>query len=91
MAKKLDISFTDPLKFLRARTADGRETSAYLVTLRTLKLDNVEAKDVEAVVMMESTAQEQDKELGDGLLGMSFLGRYPIQVDHRRKKLILKS
>ena len=87
IAKRLRINLGGPEKDkVKVRTADGRLLDAKFVVLDTVSVEGLEAKDVEAVVLLE----DSDMPIGDGLLGMSFLKRFNFQIDTADKKLILK-
>ncbi|MEM6414691.1 MAG: TIGR02281 family clan AA aspartic protease [Pseudomonadota bacterium] len=63
------------------RTANG-ETSAALVTLRTVEIDNLRVDNVKAFIL-------PDEQLSMNLLGMSFLSRLD-SVEARRGELVLR-
>ncbi len=88
IAKELGLN-TNPAKENLAKmiTADGREHEACAVTLSSVKIEDVEAKDVQAVVILDEVASESSI---DGLLGMSFLGRYNFSIDGQKNRLILE-
>lgn len=67
--------------------ADGRQVKAKQIILESIKVEGVEAKDVEAAVILDEAG---DLKIGDGLLGMSFLKRFNFKVDHKEKRLILE-
>lgn len=66
--------------------ADGRKTEAQFVVLKSVKVQDAEAYDVEAAIL-------RDDKVGvayDGLLGMSFLNRFNFKFDNKQEKLILE-
>lgn len=65
--------------------ADGRNIKAKSFKLRSVKVEDAEAVNVEAAVLTNN----QREEGVDGLLGMSFLNKFDFQVNQREKKLIL--
>lgn len=69
------------------KLADGRSSNAKAVVLDSVKIDDVEAKKVMAAVMLD---QIPDPALKDGLLGMSFLGRFNIKMDLKTMKMNLE-
>ncbi len=87
IAEQLNVGLDDPSPEVRLVLADGRQIHAKLITLASVKVENVEAKDVEAAVMLDEIT---DPGFKDGLLGMSFLKRFNFKVDNREKKLILE-
>lgn len=87
IAKKLKINPGSSNKDnVKVQTADGRLIDARFVILDNISIEGVEAGNVEAVVLMENSGMD----IGDGLLGMSFLKRFNFQIDTVNKKLILK-
>lgn len=87
IAKKLKISLRGSNKDkIKVQTADGRMIDAKFIILDSVSVEGIEVKDVEAVVLLE----ENTMNVGDGLLGMSFLNRFNFQIDTVNKKLILK-
>jgi len=67
--------------------ADGRQVNAKRIILDSVQVENVEAKNVEAAIMLEEAGVT---DFSDGLLGMSFLKNFKFQVDHQQGKLILE-
>ena len=70
---------------VEVQVADGRKIDARFVVLDSLSVQGVEAEDIGAVVLLDT-----ETEVGDGLLGMSFLSKFNFQIDSENKKLILK-
>ncbi|KPK98307.1 MAG: hypothetical protein AMJ95_04930 [Omnitrophica WOR_2 bacterium SM23_72] len=87
IAEDLNIKLDDDSPAVRLILADGRQTHAKLITLESVKVEGVEAKNVEAAIMLDEIT---DPGFKDGLLGMSFLKRFNFKVDNREKKLILE-
>jgi clan AA aspartic protease (TIGR02281 family) len=58
-------------------------------TLKNVKLDDLEENKILADVMLEDSP-EITRNLKDGLLGMSFLGKYNVTLDPKKMKLIFK-
>ena len=87
IAEKLGIDLNNVKPQAQLTLADGRQVNAKYIILESVKVENAEAKNVEAAVMLDDTGEAG---LGDGLLGMSFLKRFNFKVDHRDKKLILE-
>lgn len=87
MMKELGMKPVPLEKASEIEVADGRRVPAVYLRLESLKVEGVEARDVDAAVLLE---EETNTRYGDGLLGMSFLNRYNFQVDQKRKKLILE-
>ena len=87
IAEELKIKSDGANPEIKLILADGRETHARLITLESVQVEGVEAKNVEAAVMLDEIT---DPGFKDGLLGMSFLKRFNFKVDNREKKLILE-
>ena len=71
-----------PEEKVTTKLADGTEREGTPITLKSIELDGLKAENVEAITM-EMEGQE-------GLLGMSFLGKFHMRIDTRNKELILK-
>ncbi len=65
--------------------ADGRSVDANPAVLKSIKVGDVEVKDVQAAVL-----EYQESVAEDGLLGMSFLENFIVKIDPKRGKLILE-
>jgi clan AA aspartic protease (TIGR02281 family) len=72
---------------MQVRLADGRIASAKFIVIGSLRVQDVEAKRVEACVL---TSDVGGADMKDGLLGMSFLKRFKFTIDQKEKKLILE-
>ncbi len=66
--------------------AGGKNVDAKVIMLEKVKVGDAEAKDVMAAVLLEDNA---DKNVKDGLLGMSFLNRFNVKIDLKEKKMTL--
>ncbi|MDD4908275.1 MAG: retropepsin-like aspartic protease [Candidatus Omnitrophica bacterium] len=89
MAKKLDIDMSNIRKkdMIHLQMGDGRKVAARFVSLKTVSIEGVEAKGVDAAILPDS---ETEPDFKDGLLGMSFLKRFSFRMDLNDKKLILE-
>lgn len=87
VAGKLGIAINSSSRIILCQVADGRRVKGALTYLQSVKVGDMEAKDVEAVVLLEEAG---GMGLGDGLLGMSFLNRFKFQVDYRKNILLLE-
>jgi clan AA aspartic protease (TIGR02281 family) len=67
--------------------ADGRKVSAQYVILQSVKVEEVEAEDVEAAILLEDNNAAV---VFDGVLGMSFLKRFNFKFDNKQGKLTLE-
>ena len=72
---------------MKVRLADGRIASAKFIVIGSLKVQDAEAKRVEACVL---TSDVGGADMQDGLLGMSFLKNFKFTIDQENKKLILE-
>lgn len=89
MGEDLGIDTTDPRYHTTIQIANGSSVPAFYTRLRSVKLQHIEAKDVEAVVLMGDVPP--GIAFKDGLLGMSFLGRYSTHMDYSRKKFVIEA
>jgi len=87
MAKKIGINLDKVKPDAKLTLADGRKIDAKYIILESVKAQGVEAENVEAAILLEEVGEIN---FGDGLLGMSFLGRFNFKVDQKEKKLILE-
>lgn len=74
-------------QMVQLQLGDGRRIQAAYVSLSNVKVEQAEASDVAAAVLLESTETFPGV---DGMLGMSFLSRFNFKVDQQRKRLILE-
>jgi len=86
-AKKLGLDSGKKEEMLQLKLADGRKINGRYVLLESITVQDVEAKDVDAAVLLEDV---EDAGFKDGLLGMSFLNRFNFKVDQKNKRLILE-
>ena len=86
---KIGIDTSDPQYQTKVQVASGSFVPAFYTKLQSLKIQQIEAKDVDAVVLLQDLPA--DISFKDGLLGMSFLGRYSTHVDYSRKKFIIEA
>lgn len=86
-AEKLGIDTQPQANPIELQMADGSKVKARQVVLESVKVEDVEVKDVPAAVLTEEVKEANFK---DGLLGMSFLSHFDFSVDQGQDKLILK-
>lgn len=85
VARKLGLRYEDIKTQIEVITADNRSVKAKPVILKSIKVGDAEVKNVEAAIL------DSDFLIGvDGLLGMSFLSHFIINIDVSANKLILE-
>jgi clan AA aspartic protease (TIGR02281 family) len=88
IAAELGVDLTDTKKdIIELETADKRRVKAKCFVLKTLSIEGVEEKDVLAAAHLE---EEDSVSLSDGLLGMSYLGRFNMKLDRATMKMTLE-
>ena len=65
--------------------ADGSKVKATPIILQSIKVEDIEVKNVKAAVL-----KNQEPGIKDGLLGMSFLENFMVSIDTKNKRLILE-
>jgi len=70
---------------IKMQLADGRKTDARLILLDTLSVEDATAENIIGAVLLDP-----EEDIGDGVLGMSFLSKFNFQIDNAEKKIILK-
>ena len=85
IADKLGIGFRRGESAIYITLADGRKVNANIVTIKSLRIGEIEGKDIEAAVL----DYEENSDL-EGLLGMSFLKQFMINIDAKNGKLIIE-
>jgi clan AA aspartic protease (TIGR02281 family) len=83
LADSLDIRPAADARIANLQTANGR-TSGPLVSIPSIRLGDVEAKNVPAVVLASADLREV------GILGNSFLSRYVVTLDSENSLLKLR-
>jgi len=68
--------------------ADGRRVQARYLRLDTVSVQGVEAKRIDAAILLESAG---DANFKDGLLGMSFLNKFNFSIDQSNNLLVLEN
>ena len=87
VAEKLGINLADIKPDIKVKLADGQQIEAKQIILESVKVENFEANNVEAAVILN---EENEIHFGDGLLGMSFLKNFNFKIDQKEKKLSLE-
>lgn len=88
MAKKIGITPEPNGKIIYMLAANGKKIDAQYCVLKSLTVHDMEAKNVEAAIIRDPSADQSL--LKDGLLGMSFLSRFNFKIDNGKKQLILE-
>jgi len=70
----------------QAQVADGRKVNVNFVLLDSVIVQGVEARSVATAALLEDVSDIPF----DGLLGMSFLGRFNFSINQKENKLILE-
>ena len=83
-ASKLDIDL-DKARNITSTMADGSSVSAKAIVLESVQVQDIKEKDILAVVLDKAPGKNID-----GLLGMSFLGRFILKIDADNNRIILK-
>ena len=86
VVEKLGMDLDNVKPDMQAQLADGRKVDAKHIILESVKVQDSQAQNVDAAVLLD----EAGITFGDGLLGMSFLNRFNFKVDQKEKKLILE-
>ncbi|MFA6384322.1 MAG: retropepsin-like aspartic protease, partial [Candidatus Omnitrophota bacterium] len=71
---------------IQLTVADGRKVEAKYVLLDSVMVQDAEASQVEAAVLLDDKATV----LYDGVLGMSFLKRFNVGFNNKENKLVLQ-
>jgi clan AA aspartic protease (TIGR02281 family) len=81
LVQQLGMVVTDDLPMVELTTAKGVIT-APLITLQAVEMNGIGLDNVQAVILPEL-------EGADGLLGMSFLSHFDVDINHTEHKLVL--
>lgn len=84
IARQLNIA-RDKNSFFWMTLANGEKVKAFPIQLATVEMGGVAAENVQAAVLEKSFPGMED-----GLLGMSFLGRFSVKIDSLSPSLILE-
>lgn len=87
IAERLGINLDNVQPDAKLTLGDGGQVDAKRIILDSVKVEGVEANDVDAAVILN---EEGELGFGQGVLGMSFLNRFNFKVDQKEKKLILE-
>jgi clan AA aspartic protease (TIGR02281 family) len=85
---KLGVNMSDQTKDVRElRLAGGKTAKAKMVMLKSVDVQGIEEKDVLAAILFDDAGRIGFR---DGLLGMTFLGRFSMGLDMEKMKMSLK-
>jgi len=88
VGEELGMDLSDAKKdVMEMRLADGRKTAAKVVILDSVKIQDVEVKNVMAAIMLD---QVPAIGVTEGLLGMSFLSKFNLKTDLKSMKMSLE-
>ncbi len=87
IVKKLGLDMQKEGKDAETTVADGRKVKSKYFILKSVSVEDVTVKDVEAVMFLD---EKENLSVKDGLLGLSFLNKFNYKIDNKNKKLILE-
>ncbi|MBU1998363.1 MAG: retropepsin-like aspartic protease [Candidatus Omnitrophota bacterium] len=87
IGRKLGVDKDKKKSIVKMQVADGRQVEAQYILLDSLMVQGVEAKKVDAAVLL---ADVDDANFKDGLLGMSFLKNFNFKIDQSNNRIILE-
>ncbi len=83
VAQRLDIDYDKLKKDVKLTGIGGQPLSAKFIILKSIKIGDVRARNVEAVIIKDKTFKDVD-----GLLGMSFLKKFSFSIDRKKQSLV---
>jgi clan AA aspartic protease (TIGR02281 family) len=81
-----DTADNKKIKLVQLKVADGRSVDAKYVILNSVKVQDSEALEVEAAIMLDEKADI----INDGVLGMSYLKRFNVSFNNKDNTLTLE-
>lgn len=87
IARRLGVDLSKEKADMEIQVADGRKIKAKYVILKSVKIGDVWANNVEAAILVNNVSGVSFK---DGLLGMSFLERFNFKFDYSKNRLVLE-
>lgn len=87
IGEELGLDMADTKDNMVLKLADGKMVNAKAVILDSVKIEDVEVQKVMAAVIVDQLPDPGSK---DGLLGMSFLKRFNINIDLKTMKMTLE-
>ena len=84
----LGVDLSDTKKdIVTMQLAGGRKVDAKMIVLKSVRIEDVEVKDVLAGILLE---EAQGMGFRDGLLGMTFLSQFNVKIDLKNGKIVLE-
>ncbi|MDD5730968.1 MAG: retropepsin-like aspartic protease [Candidatus Omnitrophica bacterium] len=87
LAEALGIDAANLKSDMKTILADGKQSGAKHIVLRSVRVEGSEVASVDALILVEDAGQDL---LEDGLLGDSFLRNFNYRIDQKENKLILE-
>lgn len=84
---KLNIDTQQPKTLVQLQIGDGSKINAAYVVLKSINIQGVEVKNVDAAVLLDDKGKFAN---ASGVLGMSFLSHFNIKIDRKEKKFVLE-
>jgi clan AA aspartic protease (TIGR02281 family) len=81
-----DTADNKKMKIVQLKVADGRKVDAKYVVLSSITVQDSEANDVEAAIILDDNAEV----INDGVLGMSYLKRFNVSFNNKDSTLTLE-
>jgi clan AA aspartic protease (TIGR02281 family) len=81
-----DTAGNKKMKLVQLKVADGRNVDAKYVVLSSITVQDSEANDVEAAIILDDKADI----INDGVLGMSYLKRFNVSFNNKDSTLTLE-
>ena len=89
LAKQLGVDLKSAKDVHEVMVLNGKHKVG-VVTLKSVRLGEAEAKDIQAEVLFQDNQEMRDG-FKDGLLGLAFLNQFSVTVDQKKMKIALKS
>ena len=83
VAERLEIDYDKLKEDVKLIGVSGQSLSAKFIILKSIKIGDVEGKNIEAVIVKDKTFKDVD-----GFLGMSFLKKFSFSMDKKKQSLI---
>ena len=87
IGRRLGVDKDKRKSIVKMQVADGRQVDAQYMILDSVKIQGVEAKNVDAAVLLDNAEGINFK---DGLLGMSFLKKFNFKIDQSNNRITLE-